>query len=110
MELPNHGEIIQAINDLREVRVEFQSKEDGGAILSRSCAPMDYGPSRRASDKTPRYHFWDFESDSGANHTLSLLASQITSVEVLDTSFDPASFVSWDPNWFVARTTWGSSN
>lgn len=110
MELSNHGEIVEAINDLREVRVEFRSKEDGGAILSRICAPMDYGPSGRARDKTPRYHFWDFESDSGSTHTLSLPASQITSVEVLGSSFDPSSFVSWNPNWFVVRTTWGDFN
>jgi len=110
MELPNHDEIIQAINDLHEVRVEFRSKEDGGAILSRICAPMDYGPGRRAIDQTPRYHFWDLESDSGVSHTLSLLASQITSVEVLNSSFDPASFVTWPANWFIDRTTWGNSN
>jgi hypothetical protein len=110
MELPNHDEIIQAIDDRNEVRVEFRSKEDGGAILSRSCAPMDFGPGRRAFDQTPRYHFWDLESDSGVNHTLSLLASQITSVEVLDSSFEPSSFVTWTPNWIVARTTWGDFN
>jgi hypothetical protein len=110
MQLRNHDEIIQAITDLQEVRVAFRSKEDGGAILSRRCAPMDYGPSRNARNKTPRYHFWDFESDSGRTHTLSLLASQITSVEVLDSSFDPASFVSWKAPWFVVRTTWGNFN
>lgn len=110
MELPNHDEIIQAIHDLREIRVEFRSKEDGGAILSRICAPMDFGPSRRAKDKTPRYHFWDFESDSGKTHTLSLPASQITGVEVLDSNFDPSFFVSWEANWFVDRTTWGNAN
>lgn len=38
----------------------------------------------------------DFESDSGRNHNLSLLASQITSVEVLGSPFDPSSFVTWD--------------
>jgi hypothetical protein len=110
MELHNHDEIIQAINDRNEVRVEFPSKEDGGAILSRVCAPMDFGPGRRVNDQTPRYHFWDLESDSGVNHTLSLMATQITSVEVLRSSFDPSSFVSWDPKWIVARTTWGEFN
>lgn len=110
MELQNHDEVIRAIHDLSEVRVEFFSKEDGGAVLSRTCAPMDFGPSRRASDQTPRYHFWDLESDSGVNHTLSLLGSQITRVEVLDSSFDPSSFISWNTNWIVVRTTWGAFN
>jgi hypothetical protein len=110
MELPNHDEIIQAIHELHEVRVEFRSKEDGGATLFRSCPPMDYGPRRRASDQTPCYHFWDSDSDSGVAHVLSLPASQITSVEVLDSSFDPSSFVTWTPNWIVGRATWGDFN
>lgn len=112
MELSNHDGIIQAIHDLREVRVTWPSQDDGGAVQSRRCAPMDFGPSRRAHDQTPRYHFWDFESDSGASHTLSLLASQITVVEVLDSTFDP-SFVTWDTDrspWFVARASWATSN
>lgn len=111
--LPNHGDFVQAIGDLREVRVSWRSQEDGGAALNRRCAPMDYGPSRRARDQTPRYHFWDFESDSGSNHTLSLLASQITRVEVLNTAFSPSAFVTWDTNrsrWFTARTSWGIYN
>lgn len=113
MKLPNHDEVIQAIADLREVRVTWPSKEDGGAIQSRRCAPMDFGPSRRGSDPAPRYHFWDAESDSGRAHPLILLASQIAKVEVLGSSFDPSTFVAWDLNkspWYVARTTWGNFN
>lgn len=110
MELPNHEQIIQAITNLQEVCVEFSSKEDGGAILTRRCAPMDFGPSRSAHDQTPRYHFWDFDSDSGASHTLSLPATQIMSVEVLESNFDPSSFVSWKTRWIVARSTWGIYN
>lgn len=110
MELPNHDDIIEAIARRREVLVTFRSKEDGGAVLVRRCAPMDYGPSRRAHDKTPRYHFWDWESDSPRTHTLSLLAMQIESVEILDTTFDPSSFVTWAPKWFVERTTWAPFN
>jgi hypothetical protein len=113
MKLPNHDDVIQAIHELHEVRVTWPSKDDGGAVQSRRCAPMDYGPGRRAHDQTPRYHFWDFESDSGTSHTLSLLASQITSVEVLDSTIDPSSFVTWDTKrspWFVTRTSWASSN
>lgn len=110
MDLPNHEEILKAIELRREVSVSFRSKEDGGAVLVRRCAPMDYGPSRRAHDKTPRYHFWDWESDSPRNHTLSLLGAQIESVEILDATFDPSSFVTWETDWFVERKTWGSFN
>ncbi|OUE29490.1 hypothetical protein BFL35_14880 [Clavibacter michiganensis] len=110
MQLPNHDQIVAAIEDLREVRVSFRSKENGGAVLVRRCAPMDYAPSSRALDKAPRYHFWDWESDSPRTHTLSLLASQIVSVQVLDSAFDPVSFVSWSTGWSIPRSSWGGFN
>lgn len=105
--LPNHSEIIQAIHDRHEVSVVFPSKEDQGAMLERRCAPMDYGPGRISRAQEDRYHFWDFESDSGVNHTLSLTADQIVSVEVLESVFDPATFVNWPTNWHIHRSTWG---
>ncbi|MEA1263837.1 hypothetical protein MicroSTF_12420 [Microbacterium sp. STF-2] len=110
MQLPNHDDIIHAIEHRREVRVRFHSKEDGGVALTRDCAPMDYAASRRAHDQTPRYHFWDFDSDSGKPHVLSLPATQIHSVEVLDSVFDPEAFVTWPTSWAVPRTTWGTVN
>jgi hypothetical protein len=113
MQISNHEAVIQAITDLREVRVTWPSQDDGGALQGRRCAPMDFGPSRRTADQTPRYHFWDFESDSGRNHNLSLLASQITEVEILDSHFDPAAFVTWSTArspWFVQRRSWGDAN
>ena len=45
--LSNHDEVIQAIHDLREVRVTLVSRDGDGAQLTRRCAPMDYGPARR---------------------------------------------------------------
>ena len=69
---------------------------------------MDYGPSRRAKDKSDRYHFWDFESDM-TNHTLGLLPAQIVSIKLTEDSFAPADFVTWDVKshpWFVPRD-WG---
>ena len=105
--LENHDAILQAIEDLNEVQVRFLSKEDGFTELERRCAPMDYGPARSMKVPEDRYHFWDFESDSPKNHVLSLPDAQIVSVEVLPSAFDPAEFVTWPPNWHVARTSWG---
>ena len=110
MQQHDHEVFIRAIEDRREVTVRFRSKEDGGVALTRRCAPMDYAPSTRARDKTPRYHFWDFESDSGSNHTLSLPAEQIHSIEGLDSTFDPADFVTWAPMWTIPRATWEQFN
>lgn len=95
---------IAAIHSKNKIRVNFFSKEDGHT-LSRACAPMDLGPSRRAADKNDRFHMWDYESDT-RNHTLSLLPDQIQSIEVLPEHFDPAEFITWQTNWFVPRD-WG---
>lgn len=108
--LSHHDEVIQAIHDLREVRVTFVSKDDDGAQLTRRCAPMDYGPARSMKVPEDRYHFWDFESDSGANHVLSLPDTQVVSVDVLPSTFDPSTFVTWATSWHVARTSWGDFN
>jgi len=101
-------EFIAAIWAKQTVRLHFYSKEDGG-VLARKCAPMDYGPSRRATEKNNRYHLWDYESDTRV-HTLSLNPDQIQSIEVLNEEFDPSSFVTWDlvkSPWFVSRD-WGN--
>lgn len=94
-------EFIAAIHSKSKVRVTFFSKKDAHN-LSRVCAPMDYGPSRKAADKSDRFHMWDYESDT-KNHTLSLLPDQIQSIEVLAEQFDPAEFITWQTNWFVPR-------
>jgi hypothetical protein len=74
-------------------------------VLSRVCAPMDYGPSRRGKDPSDRFHLWDFTSDTIA-HTLSLKPEQVVSIELLPDTFDPSEFVTWKPNWIVPRD-WG---
>lgn len=99
--------LVEAIRGKRKVRLMFHSKEDASSLV-RMCAPMDVGPSRRAKDKSVRYHFWDFDSDT-ASHTLSLLPTQVLSIEVTAEPFDPAGFVSWDTKkspWFIERD-WG---
>lgn len=98
---------IQAIRDKKKVKIRFYSKKDN-AVVERTCAPMDYGPSRRTHDRFNRYHLWDYDSASG-QHTLSLLVGQIVSMEVLDEFFNPEEFVKWDlakSPWFTSRD-WG---
>jgi len=95
---------IRAIHEKRKIRVTFFSKEDAGT-LTRVCAPMDFGPSRRAKVKNNRFHMWDYESDA-AMHTLTLNPDQIQCIEVLDECFEPSEFVTWDTRmspWFTSR-------
>jgi len=103
----DHEVFLRALADQKRVELRFISKEDQGQ-LSRECAPMDFGPSRRAKDGADRYHFWDFDSDT-KSHVLSLLPDQIVSILALEQIFDPAEFVTWDvisSPWFVPRN-WG---
>lgn len=100
-------DFIKAIQTKNKIRLTFFSKEDGG-ILVRTCAPMDYGPSRRTKEKNDRYHVWDYDSDQ-KKHTLGLNPEQIQKMEILDEQFDPAEFIDWDVQkspWFISRD-WG---
>jgi len=95
---------IEAIHNKRKTRVTFYSKEDNGVVV-RICAPMDYGASKRAKDKSNRFHMWDYESDK-KQHTLSLKPEQIQNIEALDESFEPSEFVTWSTDWIIPRD-WG---
>lgn len=97
-------QFIDALHSRNRVRLTFNSKEDGRA-LTRECAPLDFAPGTRSSNKDDRFHFWDYDSDQGA-HVLSLLPEQVVNLEVLATSFAPSEFVKWKPNWKVPRN-WG---
>ncbi len=99
---------IQAIHDKKKIQLTFFSKEDG-SLLIRTCAPMDFGPSRRSKDQSNRFHFWDYDSDSSM-HTLSLLPNQVKNMQVLQESFSPSEFITWSTissPWFVNRD-WGT--
>jgi len=100
-------QFIRAIHGKRKIILTFYSKEDG-CFLSRKCAPMDYGPSRRAKQKNDRYHVWDYESDT-QKHTLSVNPEQISDIQFLEENFEPAEFITWDTvssPWFIPRD-WG---
>ena len=75
--------------------------------------PLDFGPSRKAADKSDRYHMWDVRR----NHVLSILPSQLRFMEEPETepehaTFDPETVVTWCTKkspWFIARE-WGSKS
>jgi hypothetical protein len=98
-------EFIDAIHSKNKIRITFHSNEDRQS-LTRTCAPMDYGPGTRANNKNDRFHLWDYDSDT-ARHTLSLLPEQVISIEILTETFYPAEFVTWQPNSIVQRD-WGA--
>ena len=99
-----HQTFVQAIHFKKKLKLTFFSKEDQ-AHLIRTCAPMDFGPSRIATNKSNRYHFWDYDSDA-QSHTLSLLPQQVIQIKAIEDYFNPAEFVKWQPRWFLPRD-WG---
>jgi len=101
----DHQTFIDGIHALTKVNLTWFSQDDG-ITMTRKCAPMDYGPSRRnLKVNPPRYHFWDYESDEGP-HTLSLTADQVGSISGTIESFSPADFVTWTTPWIYPRD-WG---
>jgi hypothetical protein len=104
--MAQHEEFIQAIHAKKRVKINFRSKEDRGSVLTRICAPMDYGPGKKQKDGGSRYWFWDYTSDTKA-HTLGLSDGQIMSMTVTDDEFDPTEFVDWATDWIIPRD-WGS--
>ena len=100
MQHRDHLLFIQAIHEKRKILCRYWSHEDN-AELVRVCAPYDFAPSRRYKDPSPRYHFWNYQSDSGP-HPMGLIADQIREMTLLEERFEPAEIVNWD----VAKRPW----
>jgi hypothetical protein len=101
----DHAVFLECLEGRQKVALTFFSQDDGQNLV-RTCAPMDFGPTRIAKDGLDRYHFWDYDSDQG-RHPLMLLPDQIVSITILNEPFDPAEFVSWETNWHHPRD-WGA--
>ena len=96
-----HDVFVEAVNSTKKVRLTFFGEEDLVKSV-KVCAPVDYNPARRAKDKSSLYHFVCFESDN-STYVLSLPPNQILSIEPTEEPFNPAEFISYDVNWFLAR-------
>lgn len=101
----DHEQFVSGIREQTKIMLTFFSKEDRSQLV-RTCAPMDFGPSRRARNPADRYHFWDYDSDT-RTHVLSLLPEQVISIQLIAESFDPGEFITWNPQWFLPRD-WGA--
>lgn len=95
---------IEAIKEKKLVEVTFFSKKDN-TDRTRKCVPFDYACSKRNKNQINKYQLYDLDSPSG-RHNLALEESQIINLVKLNESFNPADYISWEPNWEVARD-WG---
>ena len=97
----DHETFIHALHATQKLSVCFFSKKDNVQRI-RTCAPLDFSPSRKAKDQRHRYHFWDYDSDSGP-HMLSLLPEQVISITITELIFNPVDIVTWIPDWTIQR-------
>lgn len=105
--MDNHKIFLYAIEKKEVVELTFESKEKG--VITRECIPFDFGPSRRNLKINPsKYHFYDLDSPKGA-HPLPVLPEQVIKIKLLDKTFDPANYITWEPpyNWHIQRD-WGA--
>lgn len=94
---------LKAIYSKSILLVTFNSQEKG--VITRKCVPFDFGPSKKFKDKSDRYHFYDLDSPDG-KHNLSILDSQLISLEPMQDSFEPKDYIKWTPDWYIKRD-WG---
>jgi hypothetical protein len=99
---------LGAIDGKFKIKVTFEAKEKGQ--VTRTCIPFDFGPSQKADaiDRSDKYHMLDLDSPDKP-HNLALSENQIFEIEVLDERFDPAGYVTWQPNWIYPRD-WGNKS
>lgn len=106
------AKFIAAIHAKHKIRITFYSKEDKGEI-TRVCAPMDYGSSKKFKDGIDRFHVWDYSPDGGKKpHPIPLEPAQVRTMVVLDETFDPAEFITWNTSqspWIIPRD-WGQNS
>ena len=102
--MENHYDIfVLSIKGKKKVKIKCDTKEKG--IIERTCIPFDHGPSRRYKDGLDRFHFYDLDSPDG-KHNLSILEIQLINIELIDETFEPGDYVTWEPNWILKRD-WG---
>lgn len=107
--MENKEKFLKAIDDKLKIKITFDSKEKG--VITRTCIPFDFGASQKedAIDKSEKYHMLDLDSPEGKPHNLPVSVSQMTSIEVLEESFDPEKYVTWETNWIYKRD-WGNKS
>lgn len=97
--------IAEAIQSTRKILLTFKTKDN--RILTRTCAPLDIAPSKRAKIKFYKFHLWDYDSTNP--HVLSIMPDQIIEMKLTEDTFNPEEIVTWDimkSPWNVKRN-WG---
>jgi len=96
---------IQAIHEKKLVEIKFVTKSDKSTRV-RKCVPFDFGYSTRDKNKVDKYQLYDLNSPNG-KHNLALEPEQLITLSILNETFNPADYITWDTiNWTIRRD-WG---
>ncbi|MEL6152358.1 MAG: hypothetical protein AAFR56_22190, partial [Chloroflexota bacterium] len=90
-----------ALRNRRKVKVIIKRKGKPTPLIA-TCAPLDHD----VRGGVPMFHFYKFAWKHHRAHIVSIEAENLTRLETLDESFDPADFIDWDVKqkpWVVAR-------
>lgn len=99
----DHQVFLDALLAKKRLSVQFRDKT--GRTVTRTCAPLDYGPLRGATDQADRYQLWDLEGKRKPLN-ITLHDADVVSFTALDETFDPAAIITWafKPNaWRLPR-------
>lgn len=82
----DHKIFIEAFEKKRIIKLTYFNRNNRNN-LSKECAPLHYSKGKMDGDDLDSYYIWDFEAVKG-DHFLSLLTSQIISMEMSDKTFN----------------------
>lgn len=98
----DHALFIKSLHEKRILTIVYDSKDKG--VITRKCAPLDYGPSQRKGKVFPgdKYHVYDLNSPDGA-HPIAMSPDRIVSMAATNDFFNPSSFITWEVHWIIPR-------
>ena len=109
--MQNKENFLRSIDEKLKIKITFNSAEKGK--ITRTCIPFDFGSSQKddAIDRTEKYHVLDLDTPEPKPHNLSVTEDKMLKVEVLQESFDPVEYVTWNPpyKWIYSRN-WGNKS
>jgi hypothetical protein len=103
-----HQIFLDALHAKRRLAVRFFSRKEKSELV-RTCAPLDMGPLRGATDGADRYQFWDLLGKrKPLNH--AVLEADLIAMTPLDETFDPAEIITWvfKPGAWTVPRDWGA--
>jgi hypothetical protein len=85
-----HDVFVRSLERETKIRLTFFSRKHDQEAVSL-CAPLHFSKSLTGRDEQACYFVWDFGAKKGSNF-LSLLSSQIVSMELTDEAFHTQDF------------------